>query len=137
MSEDFESYYKEIDDYLSRDFFINNDRKIAFLLGRYYNYLANKEKNILKTQSLYTKLPAYTKRFDKKSIYQLLDKCNSVVKRLISKNKTTSQTAGGIRDKLNELLAYDLWQSNFDELSIAFMMGFTFFVESIKNKDTE
>ncbi|MHA1401682.1 MAG: hypothetical protein ACTSQE_15130 [Candidatus Heimdallarchaeaceae archaeon] len=135
MTEKVEKYYDAIDEYLSRDFFKKEDRKISFLLGRYYSYLADKEKKELKTTSLYTKLPLYTKRLDREQIYKITDKCNSVVKRLISKNKETSKTARRIREALNELLSKDTWESSYHELSLAFMMGFTFYVESEEKEE--
>ncbi|MHA1204185.1 MAG: hypothetical protein ACTSSL_04490 [Candidatus Heimdallarchaeaceae archaeon] len=135
MSKDAERYYQKIEDYLSRDFFKKEDRKVSFLLGRYYSSLAYKEKNELKTTSLYTKLPVYTKRLDKEQIYKIIDKCNSVVKRLISKHKDTSKTDTRIWEKLNELLSKDKWESSYYELSLAFMMGFTFYVESEEKEE--
>ncbi|UJG44406.1 MAG: hypothetical protein K9W46_04300 [Candidatus Heimdallarchaeum endolithica] len=137
MSEKAEKYYAKIEEYLNRDFFKKTDRKISFLIGKYYSSLAYKEKKELKTTSLYTKLPVLTKRLDNEQIYKLADKCNSVVKRLISKNKSTSKTEARLWEKLNDLLSKDEWESSHYELSLAFMMGFTFYVESEEENESE
>ncbi len=137
MSEKAEKYYAKIEEYLNRDFFKKTDRKVSFLIGKYYSSLAYKEKKELKTTSLYTKLPVLTKRLDKEQIYKLADKCNSVVKRLISKNKSTSKTEARLWEKLNDLLSKDEWESSHYELSLAFMMGFTFYVESEEENESE
>ena len=137
MSESVEKYYEKIEEYLSRDFFKKNDRKIAFLMGRYYSSLAYKEEEILKTKSLYTKLPLLTRRLDKEQIFKIADKCNSVVKRVISKNKDSSRTEARIWEKISDLLSQDEWESSYYELSLAFMMGFTFFVETKQKENQE
>ena len=116
-------------EYLQREFFNKDDRKISFLIGRYYGYLAAKEKTVLRTTSLYTKLPMYTQRLNREQLLKILDKCNSVVKRLISKNKETKQTGTFRRNQISELISKDNWESTYDELSLALMMGFSYFVK--------
>ncbi|MHA1221890.1 MAG: hypothetical protein ACTSP3_01265 [Candidatus Heimdallarchaeaceae archaeon] len=136
MSESTDEYYKKIDEYLSRPFFDKVDRKVSFLTGSYYNYLAYLEKEKLKTTNLYTKLPIYTKRLDREQIIKILDKCNNVVKRLISKSKSTSGSSSHLREKIGQLIKENCWESSCEELSLAFMMGFTYYSPS-KTKDTE
>ncbi len=132
-----EDYYDQMGDYLSRPFFKKDDRKVCFLLGKYYEYLSNKEKTKLKTTSLYTKLPSYLRRLDKDQVYKILDKCNSVVNRLIAKNKGQTETLSNVREQLNDLLSKDNWESSHYELSLAFMMGFTFHVRSEKEDENQ
>jgi len=129
-----DEYYQKIDRYLNRKFFSNTDRKLCFLLGHYYNYLARKESLILNTNSLYTKLPSYTRRLDREQILKLVDKCNSVVKRLIAKNRSVAKTASHIRRQLHELLMEDQWESSYEELSLAFMMGFSVYLGETEEK---
>lgn len=133
--EDADKYYKEMEKYVSQDFFSRDDRKISFYLGRYYSQVSYYEKEELKTTSLLTKMPIYTNRLDKQQIIKIMDKCNAVVKRLISKHKSSGKTAATMRGKLNELLAKDCWESNHEELSLAFMMGYTFFVKNDEKKN--
>lgn len=123
-------YEEAINEYLKNDFFEKIDRQIGFLVGRLYSYLANQEKSILKTSSLLTKLPLYTRRLNKQQILKVISKCDDVVRRLISKNKSEKSTGRGLRQKLHDLLKEDQWESSFEELSLAFMMGFSFFVKS-------
>ncbi|MHA1222723.1 MAG: hypothetical protein ACTSSG_14845 [Candidatus Heimdallarchaeaceae archaeon] len=134
MSENSEKYYKKMDEYLERPFFKKIDRQLSFLTGNYYNHLAYREKEILKTTNLYTKLPVYTKRLDREQIIKILDKCNNVVKRLISKSKSTSGSSSYLREKIGQLMKEDCWESSNDELSLAFMMGFTFYSPSEKKE---
>lgn len=128
-------YIEKIDEYLEKKFFREDDRKISCLAGRYYNYMAFLEKSVLKTHSLLTKLPMYTKRMDRDQILKIIEKCNSVANRLISKNKSTSGTGGILREKINEFLAEDIWKSSHHELAIAFMMGFSLYIPI--NKETK
>lgn len=123
-------YYERLDDYLDNKFFSEDDRKISFLVGKYYNYMATLEKSILRTTSLYTKLPAYTKRMDRDQLLKVLEKSNNVATRLISKKKDTTSTGSKYREKINKLLSGDIWRSSHVELSLAFMMGFSYYVPS-------
>ena len=120
-----EDYFEKIDEYLDKPFFKAADRKTVFLLGRYYNYMAYLESSFLKTQSMLTKLPMYTKRIDKDQVIKILSKCNTVASRLISRNKTTKGSGGTLRERLNDLIAEDVWESSNQELELAFMMGFS------------
>ncbi|MCG3255976.1 MAG: hypothetical protein KAU62_07820 [Candidatus Heimdallarchaeota archaeon] len=131
-------YYKIIDDYLEKKFFKEEDRKISFLVGRFYNHMAYLENKVLKTNSLFTKLPSYTKRMDKEQILKVLEKSNYVAFRLISKEKSTASTGVKLRERINKILSEDNWTSSHNELSLAFMMGFSFYVPSDeKNKKSD
>lgn len=131
------NYFKAVEDYLEKDFFNKTDRKVAFLIGRIYSYLANQEKSALKTTSLLTKLPLYTRRLDKVQILKIIGKMDDVVKRLISKSRGEVGTNKTLRQKLYDLLKDDLWESTHQELSLAFMMGFSFYVKSEEEEDDE
>lgn len=132
--EEGKDYIEKINQYLEQDFFDKNDRRIAFLVGRYYNTMAYKEKEVLRTSSLTTKLPVYTKRLDKEKLIKVIDKCNDVAKRLESKLKK-AQSQWLMRE-IGRLIASDDWSSTYEELSLAFMMGYTFFAKK-ENKEEE
>ena len=133
--EQINKFYKKIDEHLEKKFFNEDDRKLAFLVGKYCNYMASFEKSILRTSSLYTKLPSYTKRMDREQILRVLEKSNNVATRLISKHKSTASSGAIYREKINFLLSEVNWESSHCELSLAFMMGFSFFVPSEQEQE--